>query len=883
MILESGLQLGEYEILGLMGEGAMGKVYRARDRGLGRQVALKVLSQKFIREEDQLARFQREARVLASLNHPNIAIIHGLGCVSDTRFIVLELIEGETLAEVIARGKLPIRRTLELLLQLADALEAAHARGIVHRDLKPANLKVTPEGKLKVLDFGIAKGFLDETHEDIPDSNERPDDVSTETGMVLGTVGYMSPEQARGLSVDGRSDIWAFGCVLFELLTNKRAFHGKTPTDTLVQVLEAEPHWKSVPSGVPPEIERLLRRCLRKDRARRQQSMGDARIEIEDVLNGLDGKTSERDSRSSRPRRTTPVLLALAGVVAGFVAARVGFPPAEAVTAGSDRTTRFSFALPDEQSLPYAAQRSLALAPDGSRLAFVVQEPDGSTRIYQRPLDRLESYPVPDTEGAREPFFSPDAKWLGFVTRVEGAHRLERSSFEGGIPVVFHEESLAPRGGAVWTDEDEIVFAGADGLRGISSNGGVARLMACNGSAAAGEVCRWPEMLPGGSGLIYTVGPESADSEAFRIVAESSVTGERHILVEGGSAARYSRTGHIVYAQGGSLFAAPFDPAKLRITMPPTRLASDVVTDPETGAAQFAVSAEGTLAFVAGASPGGQRFLGLDDTGRPSWSGDSGVRHRGAFRLSPDGRTVAVAFEERGSVDIRLYDLESHDLRRFTTGESDEAPVWSPDGDRLVFRSVKSGRPGLFVKEIAGETSEVPMAELPGIHEPGSWAGSHVAFTVKDPDSGFDVWALDARTGDAAPLLTATSNETEPAYSPDGGWLAYVSDATGQPEVYVTRSDAAGEALLTSASGGRTPRWSRDGTKVFYRTSDALFSVEVDPDSRRPEGPPALVWKMEAEAPFEVLPSGGFLVAERPAALRRIVVVSNFTAELDSH
>lgn len=880
MILEPGLELGEYEILGLVGEGAMGKVYRARDRSLGRQVALKVLSQQFTRQEDQLARFQREARVLASLNHPNIAIIHGLGSVFDTRFIVLELIEGDTLAEVIDRGKLPIRRTLELSLQLADALDAAHARAIVHRDLKPANVKVTPEGKLKVLDFGIAKGFFDESHQGPSESKARPDDLSTETGIVLGTVGYMSPEQVRGESVDGRSDVWAFGCVLFELLTSKRAFRGKTPTDTLVQVLEAEPPWKSLPAGVPPEIERLLRRCLRKDRGRRQQSMGDARIEIEDVL---DGEISERASPgSSRPRRSTPVLLALVGVVAGFVAARVRFPPAEAVVTGNDRTTRFSFALPDGQSLPYAAQRSIALAPDGSRLAFVVQEPDGSTQIYQRPLDRLESYPVADTRGAREPFFSPDAKWLGFFTRVEGEHRLERSSFEGGVPVVFHEESLAPRGGAAWTDEDEIVFAGADGLRAISSNGGVSRLLACAASAAAGEVCRWPERLPGGSAILYTVGAESADSEALRIVAESSVTGERRILVEGGSAALYSPTGHIVYAQRGSLFAAPFDAAELRITIPPTRIASDVVTDPETGAAQFAVSADGTLAFVAGAPPGRQRFLGLDDAGRPSWSHDSGVRHRGAFRLSPDGRTVAVAVEERGSVDIQLYDLESHHLRRFTAGESDEAPVWSPDGARLIFRAVNSGRPGLFVKEIVGETSEVPVAELKGIHEPGSWVGARVAFTVLGADSGFDVWVLDTRTGDSAPLLTATPNETEPAYSPDGSWLAYVSDATGRQEVYVTRSDAAGEPLVVSAGGGRTPRWSRNGTKVFYRTGDALFSVEVDPDSGRPKGSPALVWKMEADAPFEVLPSGGFLVAERPAAPRRIVVVSNFTAELDS-
>jgi serine/threonine-protein kinase len=879
MILESGLELGDYEILGLVGEGAMGKVYRARDRSLGRQVALKVLSHEFTRQEDQLARFQREARVLASLNHPNIAIIHGFGNVGDTRYIVLELIEGDTLAEVLGRGKLPVRRTLELSLQLADALEAAHTRGIVHRDLKPANIKVTPEGKLKVLDFGIAKGFADESHQDPSDSRAPPNDVSTETGMILGTVGYMSPEQVRGESVDGRSDIWAFGCVLFELLTNKRAFRGKTPTDTLVQVLEAEPPWKSLSAGVPSEIERLLRRCLRKDRLRRQQSMGDARIAIEDVL---EGETSERDSRrhGGRGRRWTPVLLALAGVVAGLLAARIRLPPAEAVVAGKGRTTRFSFAVSEEQRLPHAAQRALALAPDGSRLAFVVEEPDGSTRIYQRPLDRLESTPVADTRGAREPFFSPDSKWLGFVTQAEGAHRLERSSFEGGVPVVFHEEATSPRGGAVWTDEDEIVFAGADGLRGISSNGGVARFVAC-ASATAGEVCRWPEMLPGGSAILYTVGPETGGSEAFRIAAESSLTGERRILVEGGSAARYSRTGHIVYAQGGSLFAAPFDLEELRITVPPTRLATDVVTDPETGAAQFAVSAEGTLAFVTGVTPGPPRFVALDETGRPSWSGDLGIRYRGSFRLSPDGRTVAVAVEERGSVDIRLYDLESHNLRRFTTGESDEAPVWSPDGARLLFRSAKSGRPGLFVKEIVGET-EVSAAQFEGIHEPGSWAGPRVAFTVLGSNTGFDVWALDTTTGESAPFLTSTSNETDPAYSPDGGWLAFVSDATGRPEVYVTRSNGADEAFVLSSDGGRMPRWSANGTTLFYRSGDALFSVELSSESMNPGGPPGLVWRREVDVAFEVLPSGGFLVAERPAAPRRIVVVSNFTAELDS-
>ena len=880
MILESGLVLGDYEIIDLVGEGSMGRVYRARDRALGREVALKVLTPQFSRQQEQLARFQREARVLASLNHPNIATIHGLGKVGETSFIILELIEGDTLAGLISRGRLPVRQALELTLQLAEALEAAHFRGIVHRDLKPANIKVT-EGKVKVLDFGIAKCFRDELPEGSSDSGAALDDLSTQSGVVLGTVGYMSPEQVRGESIDGRSDIWAFGCVLFELLTTKRVFRGKTPTDTLVQVLEGEPQWKALPAAVPLPIERLLRRCLRKERSQRLQAVGDARIEIEDALEG-DLRIGEDKVPSGRAGTVTAALAAVAASFAlGFFAARE-LSPTRAGGAESlmdRRTTRSSFTLPELQTLPYIGQSSLALTQDGSRLAYVVLEPDGSTRIHQRPLDRLESSSIPDTRGGRDPFFSPDGKWLGFFAGSGDAHPLQRLSFEGGIPVVFHEESRAPLGGVAWSDDNEIVFAAADGLRLISFNGGAPRVVACGDVAATGEFCRWPEMLPGGNAIVYTVTAKGTDSNATRIVASSIATGERRTLVEGGSAARFSRTGHLVYTQAGGIFAAPFDVERLSFTMPPTRLANDVLTDPSTGAAQFAISGEGTLAFVA-AAPGEvvRRLLLLDDGGRLRRASDALFRLRGAPRLSPDGRTVALALEELGAVDIWLYDLEIHDLRRFTNEATDDDPVWSPDGTRIAFRSMRSGRPAFFAKRVDGETPAVLLTDREGLNELASWEHGRVTFTLRTADAGLDIWSLDPETGTAEPILSSRSNETDPIYSQ--GRLAFVSDVAGRKDVYVIHPDGPGEAIQVSVGGGQSPRWSRDGKKLFYRREGTLLSVETGTDARSSIGPPSLVWTMEVDDPFEILPGGGFVVTERRVAPKQIVVISNFTAEV---
>lgn len=878
MILESGVEFGDYKIIDLVGEGAMGKVYRARDRTLGREVALKVLAPDFSRQDERLARFQREAQVLAALNHPNIAIIHDFGKVGEISFLVLELIEGDTLAQALSRGRLPVRQVLELALQLACALEAAHARGIVHRDLKPANIKVT-EGKVKILDFGIAKYFRGESEEAQSVSNEPLTAVSTESGVVLGTIGYMSPEQVRGESIDGRSDVWAFGCLLFELLTNKRAFRGKTPTDTLVQVLESEPAWKALPAEIPPGIERLVRRCLRKDRDHRLQAIGDARIEIEDTLEG-ELPLGDAKMHTVRAGSWMTALLLIATGAAGFLAARELSPIlARQGTTPIGSTTRFSFTLPEETTVPYLGQKSLALTQDGSRLAYVVLEPDGSSRIYQRPLDRLESSSVPDTRGAREPFFSPDGKWIGFFAASGDEHRLQRLSFDGGVPVVFHEESQALLGGVAWSDDDEIVFAAADGLRVISFNGGAPKVVACGENAATLELCRWPEMLPGGKTILYTVTARQKGSIGTRIVTSSVVTGERRTLVEGGSAAHFSKTGHLVYAQGDGIFAGPFDIEGLQFTTPPTRIANDVLTDPSTGAAQFAISGEGTLAYVAGASGDGRRrLLSVDVGGGLAWASGAKMRLRGAFRLSPDGRMVALAVEEVDGVDIWLYDLEANDLRRFTNAATNDLPLWSPDGTRLAFRSLRSGRPAFFSKEVNGGTPEVLLTDREGLHELTSWDRGLILFTIRTRDGNFDIWSLDTETGTAQPILTSPSNETEPA-SYDG-WLAYVSDATGREEVYLIRSEGPGDAIQASIGGGRSPRWSRGGATLFYRNAENLFSVGIGTDVGNGIGSPSLVWTMEADTSFETRPGGGFLVTEKPAPPRQIVVVSNFTAEL---
>lgn len=880
MHLEPGSEVGDYKILGLLGEGAMGTVYRARDRRLAREIALKVLSPELSRDKDRLARFEREARILANLNHPNIAMIHGVGVSGETRFIVLELVEGSTLGDLVSRGRLSTPKAMELALQLATALEAAHTKGIVHRDLKPANIKVTSDDQIKVLDFGIAKYFGSTPQESSADPHATVTDLATDSKTIMGTLGYMSPEQIRGLAIDGRTDIWGFGCVLFELLTGRRAFRGKTPSDTLVQVLEGEPHWRSLPEGAPWAIVRLLRRCLRKDRRHRIQAMGDVRIEIEDILSE---DISNQDERFSRPRpwKTTVLAALLSCLLAGLLVDRVFFlpSPARTKTASPERVTRFSVTLPDGQTLPYLEQRSLALAPDGSRLAYVVREQTGWTRIFERRLDRLEAAPVPETPGASEPFFSPDGKWLGFFL-VESAARLQRVSFEGGVPVVFHEETLPPRGGVVWAQNGDVVFAGANAIRSISSNGGVARDLACASASMKGDICRWPEVLPGGNAILYTLSAPGGDS-AVRIVAESLVTGERRTLVEGASAARYSRTGHLVYSQEGGIFAGPFDVEALRFTRPPSRVAADVLVDRSTGAAQFALSDEGTLAYVAGAATDGlRRLVVIDDSGGISWTSELRAPLRGSFRLAPNGKTLAVALEQRRRVEIGLYDLESHELRRFTTGGRDDDPVWSPDGTRIVFRSAGSGRTNLFVKRIESDGPASPLTDRDDVIAPGSWAGGRIAFTVRSAEGGIDVWALDEATGKSGRLLTAKSNETEPEYSADGSWLAYVSDATGREEVYVTPSEHPGDAMQVSSGGGSTPRWSADGKRLYYRRGRDLLSEEIDLDRRRVLRPPSFVWTAEVDPSFELLRDGGVLTAEPPVAPHQIVVLSPFTTEL---
>jgi serine/threonine-protein kinase len=880
MSLKPGSTLGDYEIKSLIGVGSMGEVYRGRDRVLKREIAVKVLPEEFARDEERLSRFEREARLLASLNHANIGAIHGVGRVDDTRFLVLELVDGETLQETFRRGPLPMSRALPLFVQLAEALEAAHQKGVIHRDLKPANVKITADGRVKVLDFGVAKCLRPESILD-PSANTGTDDSSV-SGMVVGSAGYMSPEQARGMSIDERADIWAFGCVLFEALTGTRAFRGRTVAETLAIVLEHEPKWHLIPAHTPARLEELVRRCLRKDPRRRLHDIADVRIELEDVQ--LPTTRTEQDEEEvPSPRRPwKAAALALAALLLGLLAGTAWERRSSESARSQSRESvaRFAVELPPDRYLPYESTSSLALAPDGSRLVFSVADAEGRTRLYQRELDELGFSSLPATVGSYDPFFSPDGRWFGYFIADSGKFLLKRLSFEGGAAVAFHEESSRPEGGAAWGEDDNIVFAASDGLYSIAANGGVRRPL-IPAPAGEGEVRRWPEILPGGKALLFTAWMPG--NPAPSIVAQSIDSGRRSTLVEKGTYARYSSAGQIVFAWEGAIYAAPLDLEELRLTTPPVRLVDEVQMDPESGVAQFAISRNGILAYVPGrAGDRRRRLLKLDAEGDVSWESGQGAAVTGPFRISPDGSIVALAQAREDDVDIWLFDLETGVLRQLTDGGTDRAPLWSPEGDELIYRSERSGPAALFLQDVAGLEPARRLTHRDDDPTPTSWAGASVAFTARNELTGLDIWRLDLETGDSELLRGTGANETEAAYSPDGKWIAYASDATGRYEVYVSASVSPLIPSPVSEGGGDTPRWAQDGGRLYYRRGRDLVAVDVEGGASPRAGLSSVVWSLDYDAPFEVLPGGGgFLLAEKAVLSNRIIVLLNLSGMLD--
>ena len=833
MALAAGTRLGSYEVAAQIGAGGMGEVYQAHDTKLGRDVAIKVLPANFVNDPERLSRFQREARMLAALNHANIATIYGLEQSGGVTCLVMELVPGETLAERVKAGPLPMEEALKIAEQIAEALEAAHEKSIIHRDLKPANVKVTPEGKVKVLDFGLAKAFAgDATSEDIGNSPTLSR-AATMQGVILGTAAYMSPEQARGKAVDKRTDIWAFGCVLYELLTGKQTFHGEDVTDILAAVVRAEPDWNRLPGSTPQSIRSLLRRCLQKDRRQRFHDAADVRIEIEESQAapfGVDASTAVPATRGWRERAAwaAAAILALTTIafVVGFVL-RAPKPP---------QPMRLSAEIGADANLYIEFGASTILSPDGTRLALVATGSDQKQRIYIRSLDQLQAAVLSGTENARDPFFSPDGQWIGFFADS----KLKKISVQGGAAVTLCDVTN-DRGGS-WGDDGSIVFTpdNRGTLFKVSPAGGTPQPLATLDKQTSENTQRWPQVLPGSKTVLFTSSDTGGTVGAFDdadIVTYSTASGQRKKLLHGGFYARYLPSGQVVYMHEGTLFAVPFDLKRLEVTGQPAPILEGVLTVPLYAGAQFSFSETGSLAYVPGRSGGvNVSIYWMDREGKFTPLRETPGDYRNPA-LSPDGKRLALDIGDAKRRDIWVYEWERDALTRMTfAGEANAYPVWTPDGKRIVYSSrEKSGAYNLWWIRADGAGAAQRLTESKNPQYALSWRpdGKFLAFHEINPSTGVDVMTMPVegdeksgwKPGEPKPFVNSVFTEAEPAFSPDGRWIAYVSNESGSYEVYVRPFPGPGGKWQVSTGAGTYPKWSRNGKELFYRTVDSKIMV----------------------------------------------------------
>ena len=793
MTIPSGTKLGSYEITAQIGAGGMGEVYQAHDTKLGRDVAIKVLPEAFAHDADRLSRFQLEAKMLAALNHPNIATIYGLEQSGGTSYLVMELVPGETLQDRIKReGAVPIEEALKIGVQIAEALEAAHEKSIIHRDLKPANVKLTPEGKVKVLDFGLAKAFEgDPSSVDIGNSPTLSQ-AATMQGVILGTAAYMSPEQARGKQVDKRTDIWAFGCVLYELLTGKQTFHGEDVTDILAAVVRAEPDWQALPAATPLKFRDLLRRCLQIDKAQRMQSAGDARIEIQEALVAPATEMGAIPAAAARGWRGHLAWAAAAVCALIAIAFAVGF----ALRASKPQPpVQVTAEIGADASLVTGGGSSVVLSPDGTRLAFVAAGSDQISRIYIRPLDQLKATALTGTEHARDPFFSPDGQWIGFFAKG----KLKKISIQGEGEVTLCD-ARDDRGGT-WSEAGTIVFNPANlvALSKVPAAGGTCEPLTTLDKQAGETTHRWPEMLPGGKAVLFTSSTIAGSYENADIMVYSMSSGTKKTVFRGGYYARYLPSGNLVYMHEGTLFAVPFDLNRLEVTGQPAPVLEGVSATPNAnGGAQFSFSKTGNLAYIAGLGGEGQNVSidWMDREGKFTPLREAPGNYMDPS-FSPDGKRLALDMSDGKRIDIWVDDWERDSLTRLTfDGLNNRTPIWTPDGQRITYSSQeKGGTFNLWWIRADGAGNAQRLTQSKDIQTPGSWRpdGKVLAFWEISPDTSYDVMTLPVegdeksgwKPGEVKPFVNTAFVEQDPAFSPDGRWLAYESNQSGNFEVYV--------------------------------------------------------------------------------------------------
>jgi serine/threonine protein kinase/Tol biopolymer transport system component len=803
MSLSTGSQIGRYRIVELLGAGGMGEVYRGRDSKLNRDVALKVLPPGVAADRDRLGRFEREAQIVASLNHPNIAHVHGFEEAGEVSALAMELVEGPTLADRIAQGALAPADALPIARQIAEALEAAHEHGIVHRDLKPANVKVRPDGTVKVLDFGLAKA-IEPTNSQTSRASMSPtlSIQATQAGIILGTAGYMSPEQAAGKSVDKRADLWAFGVVLLEMLTGRTVFEGETVSHVLAAVLKDEPRWNALPPDTAPAIQRLLRRCLQKDPRRRLDSAATARLEIDDAIANPQPATPVDVGQRSRST-WIPWAVALLAIV---VASALAIPLLSRPMASPPLKTVFS--------IPLAPQLSgFAVSPDGTQLVFSAPA-DGRQQLFLRKLDEFAITAIPGADGGAWPFWSPDSRTVGFFAQG----KLRKIELATGRAQTLCDADVPPIPGAAWSPNGTIVFVTAGGsLMRVSANGGPpAPVETAPGDSGGGS--GRPQFLPDGERFIFY---KDSPPEARGMYVSTLGRSERTRLT--GQRATFAPPDHLLIVTQAGLVAQRFDLATGEPTGEPRTLTDDV---PPAASA----SDNGVLVYRRVQSFSSYQLGLVDRSGKRI----AAVGERGDYympRVSPDGTKLAVErHNDRGFGDLEIVDLVRDAATRFTfkPTKHNAAPTWSPTGDRLAYHSLQGAGPdGMFVKPANGLTEERLVLEE---GSPTDWtAGEIIVIERRTSRFGSDLWqlALNGKS-EPRPLLSTRALEQQGRVSPNGKWLAYVSDESGEREVYVTQFPPAGGKWQLSTAGGDTPVWGRNGAELFFVAGDgALMAVPV--------------------------------------------------------
>ena len=866
MAIQPGTMLGPYEVLAQIGAGGMGEVYKGRDTRLERIVAIKVLPSHLASRAELRERFDREARAIANLQHPHICVLYDIGQQGDIAYLVMEYLEGESVAQRLLKGPLPLDQVLRYGIEISDALDKAHRKGFTHRDIKPGNIMLTKDGS-KILDFGLAK-LKQAAAQPVRLASDAPTPPAhggpgqagsplvvnpTVDGTILGTVQYMSPEQVEGRidDIDGRSDIFSFGATVYEMLTGKKAFEGKSHASVISKIMQVDPPPVSVILPMtPPALDPVVKKCLAKEPERRWQAASDLHDELEWIKQGGHDPAKIPVPEQVPPPPAPKVWRRmLPWAVAVILSIAVGITVWVFRSAAPQPVSRLAITLPPGQRLAALDQPAIAISPDGKNLVYVaVQSRDregadtspqrtgpladargsdasATQQLYLRPLDSNESKPIAGTDGAVGPFFSPDGQWIGFFA----GGKLKKVSVSGGAAVTL---ANAPNpGGASWSSQATLALQGTStaglGLQQVSQEGGTPQLLTRIGIGETAH--RWPEFLPGGTALLFAGSPTAAAWNNAQIVVQSTATGERKNLAQGATQPRYAASGHLLYSQSGTLMAALFDVGRLVLSGAAIPVVEGVMQSTSTGSAQYSVSSTGALAYLAGG-------VGVNQS-RLVWVSRDGEEqvlpaapHTYTFpRISPDARRVAVQLADQ-ETQVWVYDASRDTLTRLTfEGNVNNVPAWSPDGKRIAFQSNRAGPSNLFWQAADGSGPAERLTTSEYTHGANSFSpdGQLLAITETTPETGRDIWVLSLKDRKAQPFLKTGYEDTAPKFSPDGKWLAYSSDESGRREVYVQPYPGPGGKWQISTDGGQEPVWNPRGGELFYRSGSRIMAVDV--------------------------------------------------------